>query len=301
MNVTAVKPFIESQRRRSANKKIKGVAGFTLIELLVVIAIIAILAALMMPSLIQAKTAARSVVCKSQLRQYGIALSSYVGDKAHYPVYNFDPSDDDGTNQQYWHDRLMPYIGTDWVGAFSCPDYKGVNLAGNESAVALGSYGYNAFGVKLGYSDLGLGGTYSHTIISGAVNDAPVEGAKIGEADVRAPSNMIAIGDATLIWLTKPMINLLYGEDGEEGASGMAHLDINYRNFVQRKTYPLSEKIITSTESRHSGDYNIAFADGHVDPIDRLSLHERTYRSLRRWNNDNRPHSDLLNSHQSAR
>ena len=75
MNVTAVKPFIESPRRRSANKKIKGVAGFTLIELLVVIAIIAILAALMMPSLIQAKTAARSVVCKSQLRQYGIALS----------------------------------------------------------------------------------------------------------------------------------------------------------------------------------------------------------------------------------
>jgi prepilin-type processing-associated H-X9-DG protein len=63
----------------------------------------------------------------------------------------------------------------------------------------------------------------------------------------------------------------------------------------------LSEKIITSTESRHSGDYNIAFADGHVDPIDRLSLHERTFRSLRRWNNDNRPHSDLLNSHQSAR
>ena len=83
MKATAVKPFIESPRRSPANKKIKGAAAFTLIELLVVIAIIAILAALMMPSLIQAKTAARSVVCKSQLRQYGIALSSYVGDKAH--------------------------------------------------------------------------------------------------------------------------------------------------------------------------------------------------------------------------
>ena len=79
MKATAVKPFIESPRRSPANKKIKGAAAFTLIELLVVIAIIAILAALMMPSLIQAKTAARSVVCKSQLRQYGIALSSYVG------------------------------------------------------------------------------------------------------------------------------------------------------------------------------------------------------------------------------
>ena len=301
MKVIALQPLVERPKGTSTKIWMVRGAAFTLIELLVVIAIIAILAALMMPSLIQAKTSARSVVCKSQLRQYGIALSSYVGDKDHYPVYNFDPADDDGTNQQYWHDRLMPYIGTDWIGAFSCPDYKGVSLAGNDSAAALGSYGYNAFGVKLGYSDLGLGGTYSHTIISGAVNEAPLAGAKISESDVRSPANMIAIGDATLIWLTKPMINLLYGKEGEEGASGMAHLDINYRNFVQRKTYPLSEKIINATEYRHGGDYNITFADGHVNSIDRLSLHERTYRALRRWNNDNRPHSELLSSHQSAR
>jgi len=155
-----------------------GGAAFTLIELLVVIAIIAILAALMLPSLFQAKSAARSMACKNNLRQYGIALSSYVGDQGHYPVYNFDPTDAEGKIQEYWHDRLLPYIGADWAekSPFKCSDYNGVTLLGNDNAVALGSYGYNAFGVKLGYSSLGLGGTFSHTLISGDLDDVPSKG-----------------------------------------------------------------------------------------------------------------------------
>jgi prepilin-type processing-associated H-X9-DG protein len=271
--------------------------------LLVVIAIIAILAALMLPSLFQAKSAARSLACKNNLRQYGIALNSYVGDQGHYPVYNFDPTDAEGVTQQYWHERLLPYIGAEWAekSPFICSDYKGTTLSGNDNAVALGSYGYNAFGVKLGYSSLGLGGTFSHTLISGDLDDIPSEGSRITDGDVRSTANMIGIGDATLIWMTKPMINILYGEDGDEGASGMAHLDINYRNFVQRKAYPLSDKIIDATEARHGGQYNISFCDGHVEALDRTRLHERSFRALRRWNNDNLPHRDLLSNYQSWR
>jgi prepilin-type processing-associated H-X9-DG protein/prepilin-type N-terminal cleavage/methylation domain-containing protein len=280
-----------------------GGAAFTLIELLVVIAIIAILAALMLPSLFQAKSAARSMACKNNLRQYGIALSSYVGDQGHYPVYNFDPTDAEGKIQEYWHDRLLPYIGADWAekSPFKCSDYNGVTLLGNDNAVALGSYGYNAFGVKLGYSSLGLGGTFSHTLISGDLDDVPSEGSRISDGDVRSTANMIAVGDATLIWMTKPMVKILYGEDGVDGASGMAHLDINYRNFVQRKAYPLSSKIIDATKTRHGGQYNISFCDGHVEALNRTRLHERSFRALRRWNNDNRPHRDLLSNYQSWR
>ena len=243
------------------------------------------------------------VACKNNLRQYGIALSSYVGDQGHYPVYNFDPTDAEGKTQEYWHDRLLPYIGADWAekSPFTCSDYKGVTLLGNDNAVALGSYGYNAFGVKLGYSSLGLGGTFSHTLISGDLDDVPSEGSRISDGDVRSTANMIAVGDATLIWMTKPMVKILYGEDGVDGASGMAHLDINYRNFVQRKAYPLSNKIIDATEARHGGQYNISFCDGHVEALNRTRLHERSFRALRRWNNDNRPHRDLLSNYQSWR
>jgi prepilin-type N-terminal cleavage/methylation domain-containing protein/prepilin-type processing-associated H-X9-DG protein len=51
--------------------------GFTLIELLVVISIIALLMAILLPTLHRVRKQARAVVCRANLRQWGIILKGY--------------------------------------------------------------------------------------------------------------------------------------------------------------------------------------------------------------------------------
>lgn len=72
-----------------------GRRGFTLIELLIVIAIIAVLVGILLPSLGGARESGRLVVCQSNLRQIGVAMTLYAQDN----------------RDQIWHSRDWARLG----------------------------------------------------------------------------------------------------------------------------------------------------------------------------------------------
>ncbi len=83
--------------------------AFTLIELLVVITIIALLLSILFPAMSRAKEKARFVLCKSGVKQYGLAGTLYLYDNDE----NFPASYEWLYNGAYsvcnWHDESIDF------------------------------------------------------------------------------------------------------------------------------------------------------------------------------------------------
>jgi prepilin-type N-terminal cleavage/methylation domain-containing protein/prepilin-type processing-associated H-X9-DG protein len=103
----------------------RSLTGFTLIELLVVIAIIAILAAILFPVFARAREQARRSVCKSNMKQIGLAMAMYQQDYDQmFPPGGLKSWEaTKKTDRNLLAVQLQPYAKND--GVFHCPSDTG--------------------------------------------------------------------------------------------------------------------------------------------------------------------------------
>lgn len=115
--------------------------GFTLVELLVVISIIALLLAVLIPAMNKAKENANCVVCKNNLRNYGLAGTMYLQSNNNafpHPITCIDgrasfthPYIDAHPKECRWHDSSVEPNGPFWPylkakGVNVCPTFARV-------------------------------------------------------------------------------------------------------------------------------------------------------------------------------
>jgi prepilin-type N-terminal cleavage/methylation domain-containing protein/prepilin-type processing-associated H-X9-DG protein len=248
----------------------RGQKGFTLIELLVVLAIIAILASLLLPALSRAKAQAYSIKCRSNLRQLSLQLALYVIEYNAYPSTKYSATNLLGTSGGV---RVAGGTaltnGEEEKGIKRCPTriYAPYGEAGGTLYLdAATSYGYNRSGYISASQPLSPGFGLSEMV---------------REDGVRAPSEMIALGDNFALIPKDHAGSLAVAEDG-----GLVRIE-----RMPAIDWVSSGDRVKKASARHRNAGNVAFCDGHVEGLKfRELFFDRDDASLRRWNRDNEPH-----------
>lgn len=219
--------------------------AFTLVELLVVIAVIGILAALLLPSIFQAKAQGQGAKCMSNLRQLTIGCLMYCDDNAGYFPYNMAGAAV-YTNINWAMDLL------DWET--NSDDTNTAELTG----AALGSYVAQSYAVFRCPADSVLS---SIQAAAGWANRA------------RSYSLNASVGDAGAITASgvntnNPKYVQFFKMSSIPQAGNIfvfieEHPDTIYDGYFLNKAY--TNEWMRLPASYHNGSANVSFADGHVE------------------------------------
>jgi prepilin-type N-terminal cleavage/methylation domain-containing protein/prepilin-type processing-associated H-X9-DG protein len=234
-----------------------NIKAFTLIELLVVIAIIAVLLAVLMPSLQKAREQAKEISCRSNLRQYGLALVMYLDDnESHFPsAWNSLVTNEYPVSgyQRFcrWHDPRYPPDGPFWPylkdkSLHLCPTFKvlaksiGSSHPNHNSSIPVipvYSYSMNAF----------LGGKSG---LPGWNGPSSYGGGAIMLSEVTRNQAEVFFFAEENMWL-RP------GNEYVLNDNALCPMGLDWFGTFHR----------TSSSNRNGGRSNVVFVDGHSDSV----------------------------------